>query len=324
MMKRKIYNADITSGLCASGMGMSYLKNMIMKNGIPQKRSGWKTLYNFRSYTYEPCRINGIYEYKGKDKTSLLVHAGQKLYECSYDLREITEIPCEGGAVIKDKRSRGYMFGTMLWLTGMGQPLIYDGVSVKRVQNGPLCYVPVTATDIRDKELCLPHKKGEEPNVLTGKRINTLRAKKKELLIHKFFLDAPVKYKTPFRLKASFRVRKSTDEADELTTDYIGTDNDGNEVNTVVYTELYTDSVEDGVEIISTEKPVDKLGRRVSIGDDFKFLIQVRNGNELYMMFDAAAHESTGDNIEVEFTAQTEQSASIDEVEIFSVAAMKR
>ncbi len=322
-MKKKIYKADTTCGMCVSGAGTSYLKNMVLADGIPQKRNGWRALYNFRGFSYEPHRINGIYEYKGRDKVCLLVHAKDSLYECSYDLKEIAKIPCEQGVVIKDERSQGHMFGGALWLTGMGQTLIYDGESVKNLQNGPLCHVPVTATKIRDSKLCLPYENGEKANFLTNRRINTIRCSKNELLMHKFLLDAPVKLGTPFRLKASFRVRKSTDEENELTTDYVGFDEFGNEINTVVYVELYTDCVENGVEIISKKKPVDKYGREVDMGDNFTFIIYVCNGNELIISFDAAAHDATEDNIEVEFTAENDSACPLDGIETFSAVALK-
>ena len=326
MKKTKIYKANTTSGIQLfdnCGVGRSYLKNMELENGMVKKRNGWRTLYNFRGYSYDPHRINGIYEFKGQNKACLLVHAADCLYECSYDLKEMIKIPCEADVTIVDERSNGQMYGGVLWIMGMGQLLIYDGTSVRRVQNGPLCYVPVTSRSIRDKKLYLPCEKGEDPSLLTARRINRLRGAKSEIIMHSFLLDAPVKYGAPFRLTASFRVRKSTDEENELTTDYIGIDKNGNEINTVVYIELYTDSIEEGVELISNEKPVDKYGRSVSIGENFRFLAYVRNKNELILAFDAVAHDSGEDNIEVEFTEDGADTTSLDMVQDISVVALK-
>lgn len=310
MGKEKIYKPDISLGIqlwqTPSG-GMSYLKNMTLENGVAKKRRGWRTLFNFRGYSYEPHRINGIYEYRGRDGAYLIVHAYKSLYRCGYDFKDIEKIPCRADVVLADSRSRGQMYGGVLWIVGMGEPLIYDGQEVKTVKNKEWCHVPVTACGIRDMKLGLPYEQKEAPSILTDRRINTAQGKKDELIVHRFLLDAPVKYGTPLKIKASFRVRTSTEEANELTTNYIGVLEDGTEINTVVSVELYTDSVENGGEIVSREKPVDKLGRRVSIGDGFVFLGYVYNGNEVYLAFDAAAYESGVDNVEVEFTADTEE-----------------
>lgn len=322
-MKNKIYRADIARGTCVSGSEMSYLKNMMLEDGVPKKRNGWKTLYNFRGPSYKPHRVNGIYEYGGGDRVQLLVHAGDSLYNCSYDMKEIVKIPCEPGVTLRDERSHGVMFGDVLWLTGMDGLLIYDGQSVKNVQALPCCYVPVTATGIKDMKLCLPYKEGEKPNLLTGKRINTVRCAKDPILLHKFLLDAPIKYGTPFRLKASFRVKKSTDEENDLTSQYVGKDGNGNEINTVVHVELYTDSIEDGKMISSTQKPLDRYGREVDIGENFTFSAYVCNGDELFITFDAAAHDATGDNIEVEFTAEGESLHLPYGIDDFSVTILK-
>lgn len=325
MKKRKNYKLNTACGIQLSegtDSGMSYLKNMMIENGMAQKRSGWKTLYSFRGLSYEPHRINGIYEYKGKEKTCLLIHAHDQLYECSYDLKEITKVPCQEGVALADKRSKGQMYGGVLWITCMGQLLIYDGDSVKRVQGSALCHVPVTSRKIRDIKQCAQSERADAPNILTAKRINTMRGIKEPLMMHRFLLDSPVKYGTPFRIKASFRVRKSDDEENELTTDYIGKDVNGDDVNTVVYVEIYTESVEEGVPIHTTAKPVDVYGDEISIGDNFRFVAYV-SGNVLILAFNAAAHESAKDNIEVEFTADGDCTAVLDSVDNISVVALK-
>lgn len=313
----KIYKLDVGAGIQLShgkNGGMSYLKNMTLENGVPKKRRGWRTLFNFRGYTYDPHKINGIYEYRGQNGAYLLVHADKSIYRCDYGIKSVEKIPCVGHATVKDVRSRGQMYGGVLWITGMGEPLIYDGQGLKAVKETEMCHVPLTATKISDIKFLLPYEAKESPNLLTSRRINTMRGKKDGLIIHRFLLDAPVKYGTPVKIKASFRVKRSDDMQDELTTDYVGVFEDGEEVNTVVTVELYTDSVENGKDILSAEKPVDENGRAVSIGEGFIFLGCICNENEVYLAFDAVAYEADTDNIEVEFTADTEGSLAFDGV----------
>ena len=306
MRKKKVYLAELNSGVrFASGFrdNLSYAKNVIFHEGVVKKRNGWRVLYNFRGYDYEPYAINGIYEYKGREKSCLIVHADCHMYECSYDLREIREIPQGNGVEFKNQRSCGQMFGGLLWIGGMEQVLIYDGEAVRTAQSHSKCYVPITTTGITDYELAGEGKTCESPNVISGKRINLLKGVKNGNGSHKFMLDSGVLYGKPFRVKASFRVKKSGEAEDSYTSIHTGKDLEGNDVNAVVTVEFSTDNLSGKLNNFS--HPVDGYGRKVVI-EDANLTCQVIDGRELAFNFDVVSYNRNVDNIEVEFTTENQ------------------
>ena len=324
MAKQTIYTIKGLSGVELSGengKGMSYMKNMVIEEGIAKKRRGWRNLYNFRGYTYQPYAINGIYEYKGKEKSSLIIHADSYLYECSYDLKDISQIPLDSGVTLKNKKSTGQMHAGVLWLGGMGQLLIYDGTSVKNAFESDLSYIPVTAVGIGDINSGLEYEKNESPNLICSKRINKLRGVKNSDFMHKFLLDSKVAYGKPFSLTASFRVRKSTDTYDPYSTEYIGTSKGGQEVNTVVTVNFYTDSLtEKSINAVAT--PVDMYGDTINVGGA-NLSCRVTNGNELTLSFEAPTYQKDTDNISVTYVSKEGVDTQIDSIEAMAQISLK-
>ena len=301
MSEKKTYITEASGGVMLEGAvagKLSYAKNMIRKDGLARKRNGWRVLFNFRDSLQKPYTINGIYEYKGKEKAGVIVHAGNNLFECSYDLSVIKKIAVDEGVVIKNQRSSGYMYAGVLWLGGMGQLLYYDGISVKSAYETDLAYVPTTAKGIKDKYLGLEYVRKEQPNLITGKRINSLCGIKHDVRNHIFLLDAKVKKGTPFRVQAAIRVKKTEDQEDSYTTSYIGTNEYGQEINGVVYLDFYTAAVDDApIDLVSTK---DAYGSPVTI-NNLSFTCWVKGEDELYFNFDAISPEKDTDNITVTF-----------------------
>ena len=301
MEKTNIYTTKTNKGIMLEGDStekLSYAKNMIRKNGLARKRNGWRVLYNFRDSNFNPYKINGIYEYEGRNKSCIIVHAGNGIYECSYNMESVKRIPLEKNVQLKDQRSEGFMYAGVLWLCGMGQLLIYDGESVKLVHESPLAYVPTTAVGITDKQFGAEYTVPESPNLITGQRINKLRGVKNSVGYHSFLLDTKAQYGKPFSVRAAIRVRMSEDIEDDLTSSYVGYDSDGQEINTVVYIDFHTDSL--GQDVISASGAKDSNGREVTV-ENVSFTCRVVNGNELSFSFEVPAHEMNADNITVTF-----------------------
>ena len=78
--------------------------------GMPQKRSGWRTLYTLTG------RVNGIFSAPFNGETKKLAHVGTKLY-----LFDDDEEPDEIAAGLPDRKSRSaYMNGKLWIVTGGG------------------------------------------------------------------------------------------------------------------------------------------------------------------------------------------------------------
>lgn len=326
MVKQKNYTIEGLSGVRLgdsknSGKSLSYMRNMIISEGIAKKRNGWKNLYNFRGYTYDPYAINGIFEYKGKEKSSLIIHADCYLYECSYDLKSIVQIPLGDGVTLKNRKSTGQMYAGVLWLGGMGQLLIYDGKIVKGAFEKDLSYVPTTAIRIQEISAGLGYEKNESPNLICPTRINKLQGYYNGETTHKFLLDTKAAYKKPFSMSASFRVKRRQDMDTEYTSIYVGKNADGEEVNTVVTVEFHTDSLTEETMYALTQ-PFDMYGETVYV-EDVSLSCRVKNGNELIIDFDAVTYERDMDNITVTYVANEAIDTGIDKVEAMAQISLK-
>ncbi len=323
MEKNKVYTAKTNRGIMLDsedGEKLSYAKNMIRKNGFARKRDGWRVLYNFRDSYYKPHSINGIYEYRGREKSSIVVHADTSLFECSYDFETVKKIPLETGVALKNQRSSGYMYGGVLWLCGMGQLLFYDGQSVKNAYENALAYTPTTALGICDKQFDSPYTVGQSPNLISGKRINKLRGVKNDTGSHSFLLDTRVRYGKPFGLCVAIRVRTSHDIVHDLMTSYVGVDSQGKEINTVIYLEFYTESLGDGLITVS-HTPLDAHGNPVTVeGVEFKCCI--KDGKELFLNFEAPSYETGVDNITATFYEDAELTDELNQAQIMSEAML--
>ncbi|MBE6673524.1 MAG: hypothetical protein E7596_00285 [Ruminococcaceae bacterium] len=314
MGKKKLYKMkSICDPTLSRGVNT---KNMIENNGILEKRNGWRVIGEFKDDNYMPMEINGIYEFKGRNFTPLIIHAGNKLYRCSYDLQSKVEIPMEYGILLKNQKSTGVIHKGLLWLGGMGELLVYDGASVKRVYESGLTYVPTTTVGITETQLGIKPQKNESVNLLTRKRKNSLRGQKTEQGSHFFQLDAKAKYGQPFKINACFRVKRNEEEINEVTTGYVGVNSAGEEVNTVVYIEIYV-SVLENKEIESSPVCYDANGNVITVKHaDFRWKLE--NGRDLTLYFNALTPQLNEDNITVEFVEDVDENRALDGVCVLS------
>lgn len=298
MAREMIYSASTPQEMRSLGGSPyeGYTKNLLPQNGELKKRKGWRVLNSFRSSEQKPLEINGIYEYKGEDKSALIVRAGQRLYECDYEIGGLSLI---NSSVLPSGRGQGQMFAGRLWLGNTGGLMYYDGTEVKNAQAGTGLYVPHTSMDIRDTESsALPAIK-DAPNLLTRRRVNTLRGEKHGAQEYRFPLDSEVMYGEPFSLTAEFRVRRDqSGESGPRTTDYIA--KIGDEVIGGIITAYFeTDSLFEDVPVPLTAVS-DENGVEVSV-EGASLSCRVEKGRWVVLSFNAVAHE-VRDNIRVEFS----------------------
>lgn len=100
--------------------------------GMPQKRSGWRTLHELEG------RVNGIFSAPFSGETKKLAHVGTKLY-----LFDDDEEPDEIAAGLPDRKSRSAYMNGKLWIVTGGGYWVYDGTDAERVSEAG-AYVPTT------------------------------------------------------------------------------------------------------------------------------------------------------------------------------------
>ena len=320
MVKKKNYKIEALQGTSRKINGYgggAQSRNMVFEGGINKKRSGWRVVANLAEQDYTPLKINGIFEFKG-EKSALIVHAGTKLYEFSYDMQEKRELVCQDGVVINDTKSQGQMCGTLLWLTGMGELLVYDGEIVRRAYNHENAYIPTTTVGIHDNSCSVLPSLKEKPNLLTPKRRNSLRGIKTSNGQHHFTLDTAAKYGEPFDMKISFRVRMNGDMDNSTTTSYIGVYENGEQVNTVVNVHLHTDNLMLTI-YQSNAVAYDDAGSVVNI-DGLVYHWCLIAGVYLVLGFDALSPYIEKDNILVEYTEDRESALELNSARGITVA----
>lgn len=134
--------------------------------GFPEKRPGWRTMYNFDAYIF------GIHVYQVGEKKFFLIHAGTKLYV--YDLGGTPRLLFSG---MEEAKSVSVPYNNCLYLLDGGNYLCFDGKKVYRVGDaddgsldGCTAFIPTTSV------LCRPEGGGttyQKYNMLTRWRKNT-------------------------------------------------------------------------------------------------------------------------------------------------------
>ena len=302
MAKRKILTVSKPTEIKGLGMEASggYSVNLLPENGTLKKRNGWRVLHSFRDDRLLSMEINGIYEYKGEKKSCLIVRAGDKLYQSDYEFKNVSVISTPS---LERRRAQAQMFAGLLWLGGMGGLAYYDGEAVRNVKDSKMAYVPHTTAEIGDTESAMEPVSKESPNLLYGRRINTLRGEKYESEEYRFALDASVEYGTPLSLEAQIRVKRSDEgESGIRTTDYVAK-KDGVRIGGVVTVRFYTESLSENGEVLCLGV-FDERNNSVSL-DGATLTCRVENGKWVVLGFNAVAPE-VRDNITVEYTAQGE------------------
>lgn len=114
-----------------------YCTNMISDaGGMPEKRVGWRTLYQLPG---KP-RVNGIFCGVFDGVTKYLAHAGTSFYGWTEDSEE-PELLYSGA---NDDRSQGVALGGKIWIVTGGDYLCWDGETVQDVCGDDSAYAPKT------------------------------------------------------------------------------------------------------------------------------------------------------------------------------------
>ncbi len=331
-MNKKTYEVpldlgvDLQSPLSMIKNGrLSYMKNLICKGGILSKRNGYKSIKTFLDEDFSKLQINGIYSYstyndQEEPTPCYILHAGANLYKCETDLGSCEKIPLDDGVEIQDTKTRGFLVDNNLFIIGNKEVLVYDGEKIKSPYSVERLYVPTTTIGITDHRHEMKRYKRESPNLLSGKRKNTLMGSnlyvnsaitgnKVEAPI--FLLDADIKPYTKMKVNVRIRVRKSTDLIDDTTSCYIGVDANGDEVNTIVNVKYEIDSVSPLHTAYLLREPItDDDGREIRIKlseedirsyDKLGWAMGIKSRNEIYFSFDLTPPIIGLDNISVEF-----------------------
>lgn len=313
MGKKKVYTLkdfcgiDARQGGCSKN-SLSYIKNLIPKDGILKKRFGWNVLYSFRNSSKVPIKINGIFEYGGY----LIIHAGTELYKSSYDLMEREKISITKGYLL-DQRSMGFVHCGILFLCGGGPLLTYDGTSVKTIYDYKNPYVPTTSIGIPDSPLGEYRAEHESPNLLVPQRINKLRGQYLKNEKHIFKLDAVPRQGTPFTVTVKIRVIKSDETPDDTVSNYRGWDAEDEEYRGILTLVMHTDSLTEND--IPCAQPINEWGEPIRMKADIPLWCSVK-GNVLTIPFNCPTPVFEQDNITVEFTADTSGTPVIDKVQL--------
>ena len=167
----------------------SHMKNLLCVDGINRKRNGWREIYHFRDGRDKDLKINGIYEYKGKE----IFHAGEYLLNGGIKV-----------GTLADKKSCGFENNGLLYIVCAGELFIYDGNMLKNAYDSVYSYIPLTTKNISPIGTESIAKEEQSPSLITPKRINTLIGDKSE--------------RKKYRLK---RINQATSERHEIKLDAI-------------------------------------------------------------------------------------------------------
>ena len=319
----------LNSGMKTDGYGekIAYMKNLYEKNGALVKRQGLNALYRFISDELLPMRINGIFAYGDY----LIVHAGSLLYKCSRDFSLVEPILMDG-VTLSDEKSSADSFNGLLFIKCKGA-YIYDGEKLFSLEKWDNIYVPTTKTGIRNTKSSVSSKEGEKPNLLTPKRINTLRGEKNEDRVSSFMLDSAVLKGSSAYVTVKIRLTHtpSEDEGESTLeeTSYIGIDSDGNECGEIATVKFHIKSYNSGNVYLINEPIVDENGNEISIKtsdgnirayDKLPWSLQIVD-RELRLNMELIPPYQEKDNIEVFFSSN--MIPSVLDVKELSVITLK-
>ena len=194
--------------------------------------------------------------------------------------------------------------------------MVYDGSVLKSPCEHYKAYAPVTASGITSTREGALVGTTRSPNLFTKKRRNGFRVNTDSVGEHLFLFDAPVDMNKPLSVTVTFRVRQRTDAKYGNVTAYIGKDEDGKEINTIVYGKYYTSSPSTNSILTLNGDFVDGEGKPIKLefeeGSgplDYNSLgwpIIVKNPHELLVMYNPTSPRYNYDNVVVEYTADGE------------------
>lgn len=179
------------------------MSNLINRNGVNQKRYGFKQINYFGGYdetndNYYNCKINGIWTLKttflnenNNNIVKTIIHAGTSFYEINGDNLSsewhkliINDNGTNKSITINDEKSFGVIRGNRLYILA-GMYLVY-GSWGKDINNNPIfeirlvedcedTYIPTTTIGITGKGSNISERYDlDEPNMLTDRRINQI------------------------------------------------------------------------------------------------------------------------------------------------------
>ena len=315
-----------------SGAETGAITNLVLRENGVVKRKGHKNLITIKDKNLAPLRINGIFDYSykenGQDVVCKIVHAGNKLFKLTSDFKNPEEI--KSSFTIKDQKSSGFLANGYLFIIGCGDILLYNGSEIKSAYMHKDTYIPTTRTSITDQAHDAKYTEGESENMLNPRRKNTFigsTLKRTSNLASMFLLDSAVDLNAETILEVKIRTRTSEEEANETTTDYIGVNQSGEEVSTIITLRYERGALNDRVHYFLNEPPRNELGEEINIkiGDklykweELPFGVNVKHGNELYLGFDVTSPWIGKDNISYEFEAKSNYKEALKSVDIGAI-----
>ena len=326
-MANKEKRLELSLGIDTEGYGerISYLKNLVRKNGALVKRQGHRAIYRFESEELLPLRINGIFTYGGY----LIVHAGSSLFRCLSDFSEV--VPVLTGDPLPDKRSSAFSLDGLLIIECQGA-YVYDGTTVMSIDKRQDLYIPKTTVGIRNINSGVLASSYERKNILTPKRINTLLGESSTEKVSAFILDSEVVEGSEVNVKVQVRLKSTPSEieGEELEcTSYVGIDAEGNEVLGIANVIFNVSSYRDGATYRVSEPITDENGNEISIrtsdGEVYSYktilwFLQI-SGKVLRLNMELIPPYPNEDNIEVTFSSK--EAVSLTEIENMGIISCK-
>ena len=335
-MKKKLHIEKISGGAkIFKERSYGALKNLIPAAEGLVKRNGHKTITRLTDKNGKNLRINGIYSYSytknGETYDCRIVHAGACFIKLDKDFKYIGELEIAQGVTIKDQRSRAFLRNELLYIIGAGDILICDGETIKSAYNSSDTYIPTTAKMITDRKAGMRCEAHQSPNMLNPRRKNKLiggSTHKKLNEPNLFVLDGEIDFKKPIIIDVKIRTKTSEDADNDYTTSYIGINEAGEEVSTVVNLRYVRDSVDDSVIFFLIEpmrnergeKIKIKIGEKVYDYDTVPFGVRLRGHREISFGFDVDAPYPNEENITVEYESVDEYRNELYDVEMGALA----
>ncbi|MBO5378713.1 MAG: hypothetical protein J6A90_00130 [Clostridia bacterium] len=316
-MKKKLHIENINGGARLSeGRSYGALKNLIPAGEGLVKRHGHKSVTSIKDKNGTPLRINGIfscgYTENGETHECKIVHAGNRLFKLDAQFNYIGELVPDSGITIKDERSRGFYRDGLLYIIGAGDILVCDGENVRSAYFMDDAYIPTTSKMITDRQSGMRCETYQSPNILTPRRINKLmgtNTHKKMNLPNIFVLDSAITYKKPFVIDVKIRTKLTEDEDNDYTTSYVGINEAGEEVSTIVNLRYARTNIDDHVIFFLAEpmrndrgeKIKIKIGEKIYDYDTVPFGVRFLTDREICFGFDVDAPYPNEENITIEY-----------------------
>ena len=175
-----------SSPLNVSKKRASFSKNLISKDGVNQKRPGWKELFDFGSiYGGYAHKINGIFKFiinnRGTNEEVTIIHCGRQIIQLIHDEVNGFYYQKTFDKYLLDQPSQAFFSNNKLYI--IGGNFLEFGVNeangeyyLSSVKDGDNTYIPTTTIGIApDGSEDATRAKLDDINLLTSSRKNRLR-----------------------------------------------------------------------------------------------------------------------------------------------------